>query len=110
MQKIKKLLILTLFIVLINYNVVQASDNNIDNTQIMEEQQKDLGIEEFIDLSNKYTKDSLREININEIFNSALTGKIENVNIFKIIFRLLGKEFKDCISGIRNSFNNNYYT
>lgn len=71
---------------------------------------KNYGISEFIKESNKYTESNLDEINIQEIFNSAITGRVGNTNLFNSILNLFGREFKDTISTIRNSFNNNYYT
>lgn len=55
-------------------------------------------------------QDNLDGIDIKEIFNSAITGKVGNTNIFNNILNIFGKEFKSIISTIRNSINNNYYT
>lgn len=72
--------------------------------------EKNYGISEFIKESNKYTESNLDGINIQEIFNSAITGRVGNTNFFNSILNLFGREFKDTISTIRNSSNNNYYT
>lgn len=108
----KKILTIWLILILVLFSetIYAEETNQISNTEILEQQQQELGISDFIESSKKYTKGNLEEININEIFNSAITGKIGNTNLFNNILNLLGKEFKSTISTIRNYTNNNYYT
>lgn len=68
------------------------------------------GITEFIETSTKYAGDSLDGINIKELFNSAITGRIGNTHLFNNILNIFGREFKSIISTIRNSANYYYYT
>lgn len=71
---------------------------------------KKFGITEFIETSTKYAGDTLDGIDIKELFNSAITGRIGNTNLFNNILNIFGREFKSIISTIRNSAYNNYYT
>lgn len=72
--------------------------------------EKNCGIYEFIEQSNKYTETTLDGIDIQDIFNSALTGRVGNTNLFNNILNLLGREFKNTISTIRHCINNYYST
>lgn len=108
----KKILTIGLMLILMVFskNVYAEEANNISNDEIINQQQQELGISEFINKANEYTKDNLEGINIKEIFDSAITGKIGNTNLFNNILNLFGKEFKSTISSMRNYINHYYYT
>lgn len=103
--------IVLILIIMINTKIIYAEEvNDISNDEIISQQQQELGISNFINLSNKYTKDSLEGVDIKEIFNSAITGRIGNTNLFNNILNLLGKEFKNTISTLRYSYYHYYHT
>lgn len=107
----KVLTICLLLVVTIFTKITYAEEtNNISNDDIIKQQQQELGISDFINKANEYTKNTLKGIDIKEIFNSAITGRIGNTNIFNNILNIFGKEFKSTISTIRNSTYNNYNT
>ena len=109
MKKVLKICLI--FIIIFTSKEIYAEEvNQISNTEILEQQQQELGISDFIESSRKYTNDSLEGINIKEIFNSAITGRIGNTNLFNNILNLFGNEFKSTISTTRNYTNNHYYT
>ena len=66
--------------------------------EILESQQNSLNISGFIKEAQKYTENTLEDININELFTSAITGKIDNETIFKSIIKIVGKEIVNCIT------------
>ena len=90
----KKVLILTLFFILIP-SIKLAID-----AEIIESQAKSLGISDFISTSKDYMGDVLGDINLQDIFTDAVTGKIESKNIFSNILNSIGKETKSAISNI----------
>ena len=61
-------------------------------TQMIKEEQKNFGISDFIDETDKYTTDFFKDINITEMLNSAITGKVDNSTILKRILNIFGKE------------------
>ena len=90
----KKILILFLLIFLLNNNLIYATE------EILNSQQEALGISDFISTSKKYTEDSLSNLDIQDIFKSAITGRIGNTNLFNNILNILGRETKTAVSNI----------
>lgn len=70
----------------------QINENDINTNNILESQKDSLNIKSFLDEIEKYTKSVYQNIDFNELFNSALTGNIDNGKLFKSIFGLMGKE------------------
>ena len=73
----RKVLILILFFILFP-NINLAID-----AEILESQTKALGIADFINTSKDYMGETLGDINLQDVFGEAITGKIETKNIFK---------------------------
>lgn len=65
---------------------------------ILNSQQEELNISSFIKEAQKYTENNFEEIKINELFTSAITGKIDNSTIIKSIISIIGKEILNCIT------------
>lgn len=87
-----------------------ATNEEISQDGIMKEQKDSLGISQFINDSKEYTKGVYDDVDLNEMFNSALTGKIDNMTIIKKILSLLSKEFLGALTTLRINYCNNYYT
>lgn len=91
MRKIFLLLIIA--ITLIIPNNVQATEENITsdiNTEnIIESQKEMLNINSFIEEADKYTKDVYEDLDMGELFSSAITGNIDNGGILKSILKLV---------------------
>lgn len=92
-MKIKRIILI--FIILLSCIFLNIS-YGID-TAIMESQSEALGISSFLDEANKYSKDLSDDIDIKEIFTSAIGGNIDNSKIFKNVFGLFGKEVVNCL-------------
>ncbi len=91
----KKILILfSAFFVLYSNNVCATDE------EILKSQQETLGISDFINTSKKYTEDSLKDLNMQDIFKDAITGRIGNTNLFNSILNIFGRETKTAISNI----------
>ena len=91
-MKNKIIFLLIIFIMITNFVCAEEVDS------IMKNQEESLGITDFIQESNKYTTDEFSDINLNEIFNSALSGNVDNKKIFRNIFRTFGNEIKNEIT------------
>ena len=91
MRKIFLLLIIA--ITLIIPSNVQATEENITsdiNTEnIIESQKEMLNINSFIEEADKYTKDVYEDLDMRELFSSAITGNIDNGGILKSILKLV---------------------
>lgn len=93
-MKINKLFFLIIFVIIITTNLVQAEE--IDN--IMKTQEDSLGITDFIQESNSYTSDVFNDMDLNEIFNSAISGSVDNKKIVKNVCKIFGQEIQNAIS------------
>lgn len=87
MKKIGFIFIISIIFINIMSTKVIANDEDT-----LTEQQNEFGIGEFIEEANKYTGEFFEEIDINNIFQDAIKGEIDNESIFKNILKLLGDE------------------
>lgn len=93
----KKIIILILIITI----YITPKSFAIDNNNTLLEQKSNFGIETFIKETEKYKGDFFEGIDINTVFEDAISGKVENNNILEKILNITGKEF---ISSIRTVF------
>ena len=66
---------------------VQASEETISSESIMKSQQEALNINSFIQEADKYTQDVYEELDMGELFTSAISGNIDNETIINSILR-----------------------
>lgn len=93
--------IITILILFITMPISNASDTKDEsNKETMLEQQAEFGVGEFIDSAKEYTNDFFDENELNDFFNSAIKGEVDNSSIFKKILSLLGQEFVDSIKAV----------
>ena len=74
------------------------SQEEVSKEEILKDQQDTLGISKFIEEAQKYTGNTLEELNLNELFTQAITGKVDNNTILKAITNLAGKEILNSIT------------
>lgn len=84
--------ILIIIITLITLFITNDSYSADLDTNTITEQQESFGINSFIENSKEYTGEFFKDINIDEILNSAIKGDIDNSTIYKKILNLLGIE------------------
>lgn len=84
----KIVMIITFIAVLISSNISYADTQD----ELLKSQQDSLNISSFLKEVEKYTSSIYEDINVKEMFNLALTGKIDNEKLFKSILNILGKE------------------
>ena len=73
-------------ICIIPYNV-QATEETISSESIMKSQQEALNINSFIQEADKYTQDVYEDLDMGELFTSAISGNIDNETIINSIIR-----------------------
>lgn len=97
----KKKITQILIIIIIIFNTSNVFAENL-TTKIIQEEKENFGISNFIQETEEYTNDFFEDLNISEIINSAITGKVDNKPILEKILKLFGKEivstFKTIIS------------
>ena len=70
-----------------------VSSGKQDNTnEIINTQKDNLNITDFIKEAEKYTKESMPNIDLNNLLSNAITGDIDNVKLARLLWSLLGKE------------------
>ena len=74
------------------------AEESVDTSEILQSQQDSLNISSFLKEGEKYTSSIYEDINVSELFNSALTGSVNNEKLFKSVLSLLGKEIKSSIT------------
>ena len=94
MKSLKKLLkILIIFLLFMLFfstnNIVYGEVNEED---VMEENKEQFKIEDFINESKEYGGEFFQDIDIGEMLNNAISGKIDNKTIFGKILNICGKE------------------
>lgn len=92
MKKIIICFILFLFI----YSLKPIYASNA--TEIINSQKNSLNISNFISESENYTTDFLKEVDLNNLLNSAITGNIDNNQLIKNAWTILGKEVANAVT------------
>ena len=85
----KHLLLIVTILILIIPNMVFATENTISTDDILKSQQDSLNINSFIEEADKYTEDIYADIDMGELFSSAITGNIDNETIIKSILKAI---------------------
>ena len=67
---------------------------------MIQQEKETFGISSFIDETKKYTNDFFEDMNISDVINSAITGKIDNNKILKKLLKIFGKEIVSSLKTI----------
>lgn len=88
-RKLKKyIIIMIIFISIIIPTKVFADTEN----EIMNSTQEKFNINNFIKEADKYTGDFLEDVNLGDMLNQAIQGKVDNKTLYQKIFKMFGKE------------------
>ena len=88
-KKLKKyIIIMIIFISIIIPTKVFADTEN----EIMNNTQEKFNINSFIKEADKYTGDFLEDVNLGDMLNQAIQGKVDNKTLYQKIFKMFGKE------------------
>lgn len=89
----KKVVFIVILILILGTNISFAdTEDDVINSQM-----DSFNISNFINEVNKYTEDILEDVDIGELLNNAIKGEIDNNELLKNIFPLLGEEIKEAI-------------
>lgn len=101
-QILTTIMIIAIFIFIPKNTKAYNENNEINTDMILEEQQASFGIRDFLKEVENYSPDFVKDLDISDIFNSALTGKIDNTTILKKILNLLGVQVTDTLKILIN--------
>ena len=90
----KKIFIMTILFLIFIPSICTATETT--SQDVLQSQQEELNISSFIKEAQKYTQNTFKDIDVNELFTSAITGKIDNDTLIKSIVSLVGKEVLNC--------------
>jgi len=97
MQKIKKRILVIIFMVVIWIsNISFATQEEILNSQA-----ENLNIKGFVSEANKYTKDVFEGVDASDLINDAIKGEIDNKTLIEKILGLFGKEVTQTLTIVR---------
>ena len=91
--------ILYIIIILLSLINIQAPVY-ANNEQTLDSQRQELGINEFIKNAKEYTGEFFEGIDISDLLNSAIEGKVDNSTIFKRVLNLFGKEVTNGLKAV----------
>lgn len=94
MKKKIVVLILLLLVIIISHKVYAENTNT---EEILNEQKESFGISEFIKETKKYKGEFLEDIDVSEILEEAIKGKIDNSKIYKKVINIFGTEIHENI-------------
>lgn len=80
------------FVILESLILINCTSIANDTDEIINIQKDTLNISDFISESEEYTKESIPDIDLNELLSNAITGNIDNVKLIRFFWGLLGKE------------------
>ena len=66
----------------------------------MNNTQEKFNINSFIKEADKYTGDFLEDVNLGDMLNQAIQGKVDNKTLYQKIFKMFGKEITDLVDGV----------
>ncbi|MDR0978747.1 MAG: hypothetical protein LBL91_02245, partial [Lachnospiraceae bacterium] len=92
-----KKIVLVFFILITINTYVYSSTETVDTAQIINEQSQALDIPSFLNESESYIKSAFPDMDMSSMFNSAITGKIDNKTIWSSILNLFAKEIVSAI-------------
>lgn len=93
--KIVIIFLILLLVIVNNISYAKTSDN-----ETIEDQQEEFKIEDFIDESKEHSGDFFDGIDIGNLLNDAISGKVDNSTLINRIWNLLGSEVGTTIKSI----------
>ena len=90
MKKIIYILISVIFLL----NLTMPT-SNANEEETLQEQQEEFGIHEFIEQADEYSGEFFEDMDMNEILENAIQGKVDNQTLFKKVLSVLGGELVD---------------
>ena len=89
----KKFIYILISVIFFINLIMPTSSANEEET--LQEQQEEFGIREFIEQAGEYSGEFFEDIDMNEILENAIQGKVDNQTLFKKVLSVLGGELVD---------------
>jgi stage III sporulation protein AE len=96
-KRFKIFLIVFLFIFFIS-PISYAEEETASQEEILSSQKDSLNISSFIKEAQKYTTDTFEDLDLGNLFSSAITGNVDNETLLKAFSKMIGKEVVSCIN------------
>ena len=102
MKRLGKILLVAIVLetILSFTSICVANSANSSSKEMIQEQQEEFGIQDFLKSSKEYSGEIFDDIDMSEVLNDAINGKIDNAKIGKKILNLLGSEVVTSIKAI----------
>ena len=94
MKKILIIFIVAIFMYIPNSNAMQEAETELTSTDIIESQMEDLNLGDFVNKSKEYAGEFMEDVDVGDLLQSAISGKVDNETFFKKVLNMLGKEVK----------------
>ena len=94
---IKKIIVFLILLLVVTNNISYAETSD---EQTIKDQQEEFKIEDFIDESKEYSGNFFEGIDIGDLLNDAISGKVDNSTLINRIWNLLGSEVGTTIKSI----------
>ena len=97
----------TSFLGCTSYSANDSSANSIENdgtNEIINNQKDNLKISDFIKESEKYTKESMPGVNLNDLLSTAISGNVDNVRFIRLFWSLLRKRSFKFSRGVKQYY------
>ena len=92
----KKFLLILILLFFLLPSFAYSAEESLSEEEIMQSQQDSLDINSFIEEADKYTEDVYADIDIGELFSSAISGNIDNETIIKSILNAVRRRSIRC--------------
>lgn len=106
MKKIVCLYIIAIIVILIPKSIyadnISEEENIVDTKTILQEQESSFGIRDFLSEAQNYAPDFIKDLDISDMFDKAITGDIDNESILKKILAILGSQITDTLKILIN--------
>ena len=96
MKKNRIFIICTITIIFIFIPQLSFAETS-STEQILKSQEKQFGISTFIKEAQKYSNDAFLDFEVKELFDSAITGKVDNKSFLNKVLSLFGSNFKNTL-------------
>ena len=93
----KIIFIISFFLAILYGSVVYGAETN----ETIKGQEEALGISEFLQEAEKYTKETFSDMNLSDIYESAISGNMNMNGIVSTILKLAGDETLNTIRTLR---------
>ncbi len=94
----KKIIITTIIICIFSTSISMASTEE----ELIDSQMDSFNISNFIDEANKYSNEVLKDMDIKDLLDDAIKGKLDTNELIKKCFPLLGTEIKEALKVMGN--------